>query len=123
MEIFLSRLISFLSFVISPFNVEAEGLLEGVDGDVEEVELPVVAAPLDPEEGDAVEAVDPTVGTATLVPEEDPVVAAKAFPETIIPMIAVAIPAFPMAIAMDFFDPFLMFPLLFWKVKKDFWSR
>ena len=91
MEIFLSRLISFLSFVISPFNVEAEGLLEGVDGDVEEVELPVVAA--------------------------------KAFPETIIPMIAVAIPAFPMAIAMDFFDPFLMFPLLFWKVKKDFGSR
>ena len=90
---------------------EAEGLLDADPADETVVLLTVllVAPPLLTEDVDDVE---PTVGMAMLVPEEDPVVDAKAFPETRIPTIAVAIPAFPMAIEMDFFDPFFMFPLL-----------
>jgi hypothetical protein len=104
-----------LSFVISAFIDETEGLLEAVAGDEAEGVLAVelVVTPLGAEEDDDV--VEATVGMAMLVPEpeEDPIVAAKAFPEIRIPTIAVAIPVFPMAIEMDFFDPFLMFPLLF----------
>ncbi len=85
MATFLSRVISFLSFAISAFIDEAEGVLgdgdtddEGDADDEVEVVLPVVLAtvPLVPEEGDAVEDVEPTVGMATLVPLEVPVVAA-----------------------------------------------
>ena len=65
---------------------------------------------LDPDE----EAPDPvveldvvlTVGVATLVPEpeDDPVDAAKAFPDTRSPTRTVAIPAFPTTMEMDFLD-------------------
>lgn len=100
-----------MSFVISVFTDETEGLLDAVPDDEEEVLLTVllVAPPLEPADVDEVE---PTVGMAILVPEEDPVVAAKAFPETRIPTMAVATPALPMAIEMDFFDSFFMFSLL-----------
>ena len=46
----------------------------------------------------------PTVGVATLVPEDDPVDAAKAFPDTRSPTRTVAIPAFPTTMEMDFLD-------------------
>ncbi|MHB8421856.1 MAG: hypothetical protein ACYDAM_03650 [Leptospirales bacterium] len=96
-DILRSRLTSFLSARISAFIDFTEALLDAVVAEEDD-------------EGDDVPAEDevPTVGVAALVPEleEDPVDAAKAFPETRSPTRTVAMPAFPMAMEIDFFDSF-----------------
>ncbi|MHB1287094.1 MAG: hypothetical protein ACYCYP_11175 [Leptospirales bacterium] len=67
----------------------------------------VVVLPVDPEPWDDAFVVDegdvlPTVGVETLVPEGDPVDAAKAFPDTRSPSRTVAMLALPMAMEMAF---------------------
>ena len=108
---------SVLSADRSFFIVETEGVPEAdavvpalpavlVDPeDVLEDAPPDAVVPEDPEEVEVdAEDVLPTLGVATLVPEEDPTDAAKAFPERRSPSRTVAIPVFPMTMETFFLD-------------------
>ena len=93
---------SFLSASMSVFMDLTDALLE-VFVLVDEEELPeLLEGLLEADEEDPVEEELPTVGVATVVPEDDPVEAAKAFPETRRPTRTVAIPVVPIAMEMDF---------------------
>lgn len=84
---------------------------------LEDAPAEVVVLPDDEEEvedvPDAVVDGVPTVSVGTLVPEEEPVEAAKVFPGTRTPIRTVATPALPSAIEMDFLDFLRMINLLF----------
>ncbi len=99
-------MISFLSANMSTFTDLTDVLLEAVvlAEEGEEEALPELLDVLldDEVDEDPDGEVVPTVGVATLVPEVDPVDAAKAFPETRSPTRTVAIPVVPMAMEMDF---------------------
>ena len=97
-----------------------DAVLLGEDG---EAELPLLLEAEEEGVDDPVVDVDPTVGVATLVPEdeEDPVDAAKAFPETRSPTRTVAMPTFPMAMEMDLLESLCIMLTPCLKLIEVFW--